>query len=113
MATTAYCPTNTGHRVYGPTGVHVECDGCGCRFEDPDNTGGLALHRRGLATDYARTRAAPFSTTRYRAEITYVTHVEPGTDELVYEQCSHEHSTPEAAERCARLMARRHTTDVR
>jgi len=40
------CPSWSGHRVFTAAGAHVECDGCGRVFTDPDNTGGLPPHDR-------------------------------------------------------------------
>lgn len=65
------------------------------------------------AAAYARVHAQAVMVTRWRGSVRLVTHVGPGTDEVAYVDCPHEHASPEAAERCARQLARRSTGDVR
>jgi hypothetical protein len=63
--------------------------------------------------DYARINARPVQVTRYRANVTVVTHNADGSDTIDYAQCEHDHETPGAAERCAREIGYRHAKDVR
>lgn len=63
--------------------------------------------------DYARVTSRFVAAPRYQASVTLVTRIAPGTDEVAYLSCEHEHTTEAAAERCARRLARRHTEDVR
>jgi hypothetical protein len=66
-----------------------------------------------MSADYARVDARAVQVTRWRASVNLVTHLEPGTDEVTYLGCEHDHETPDSAERCARRLARQYTGAIR